>query len=108
HSPAGAAHAALRSRPGRGVLGMSARADERGRSDAAIWQAVEFGSYAADLPVWAELAEDIDDPILELGAGAGRVSLHLAERGHSVIALDSDEGLLAELTSAAGERGLTV
>jgi SAM-dependent methyltransferase len=87
---------------------VSARADKRDRSEAAIWQAVEFGSYGADLPLWAELAMEIDGPILELGAGAGRVALHLAERGHSVIALDADEDLLAELTASAGERGLTV
>jgi precorrin-6B methylase 2 len=76
-------------------------------SDAAIWQQVEFGSYTADLPVWLELAEKANEPILELGAGSGRVALHLAEHGHQVIALERDADLIAELQrSAAGLRGL--
>jgi precorrin-6B methylase 2 len=66
-----------------------------------IWQQVEFGSYAADLPVWLDLADSIGDPILELGAGAGRVSVHLAGRGHEVIALERDGELAAELERSA-------
>jgi SAM-dependent methyltransferase len=85
---------------------MSSRTGRRGRSEAAIWQEVEFGSYTADLPLWEKLAAAADGPALELGAGAGRVALQLAERGHEVIALDSDAGLVAELQRAAEERGL--
>lgn len=71
----------------------------------AIWQEVEFGSYTADLPVWVEIAAEATGPILELGAGAGRVALHLAEHGHEVIAAERDPELVAELDrSAAGER----
>jgi precorrin-6B methylase 2 len=66
-----------------------------------IWQQVEFGSYAADLPVWLDLAESVGGPILELGAGAGRVSVHLAERGHEVIALERDGELTDELELTA-------
>ena len=44
----------------------------------AIWQEVEFGGYGADLPLWVELADAAAGPVAELGAGAGRVSLHLA------------------------------
>jgi len=51
-------------------------------TEAAIWQQVEFGSYGADLPLWTELAEAANGPVLELGAGAGRVGLHLAGEGH--------------------------
>ena len=36
-------------------------------TEAAIWQEVEFGSYGADLPLWTELAEAADGPVLELG-----------------------------------------
>jgi SAM-dependent methyltransferase len=85
---------------------MSSRTGRRGRSEAAIWQEVEFGSYTADLPLWQDLAAAADGPALELGAGAGRVALQLAERRHEVIALDSDAGLVGELERAAEERGL--
>jgi precorrin-6B methylase 2 len=68
---------------------------------AAIWQQVEFGSYAADLPVWVDLADSIGGPILELGAGAGRVSVHLAGHGHEVMALEREDELTDELERAA-------
>lgn len=68
---------------------------------AAIWHDVECGAYAADLPVWAELADAAGGPVLELGCGTGRVALHLARRGHQVVGLDRD----AELLAALRERG---
>lgn len=74
----------------------------------AIWQQVEFGSYTADLELWSELASAANGPVLELGAGAGRVTLHLAEAGDQVIAVEGDERLAAQLRSSAAERGLTV
>jgi SAM-dependent methyltransferase len=64
-------------------------------SEAAIWHDVECGAYAADLRVWADLADRCGDPILELGAGTGRLAIHLARRGHRVIGLDHDEELIA-------------
>ncbi|HVX34284.1 MAG TPA: class I SAM-dependent methyltransferase [Solirubrobacterales bacterium] len=64
-------------------------------SEAAIWHDVECGSYAADLRVWDELADRCGDPILELGAGTGRLAIHLARRGHRVIGLDHDPALIA-------------
>ncbi len=64
-------------------------------SEAAIWHDVECGAYAADLGVWADLADRCGDPILELGAGTGRLAIHLARRGHRVIGLDSDEEMIA-------------
>jgi SAM-dependent methyltransferase len=67
----------------------------------AIWHDVECGSYAADLPLWEELAERAGGPVLELGCGTGRVALHLARRGHDVVGLDSDPELLAVLAERA-------
>ena len=87
---------------------MTAPTDSRGRSEAAIWQDVEFGNYAADLDLWIELANRMGDPILELGAGAGRVTLELAARGHRLLALENDETLVAELERSAHQRGLDV
>jgi predicted O-methyltransferase YrrM len=77
-------------------------------ADRAIWQQVEFGSYTADLSLWVELAEAAGGPVLELGAGAGRVSLHLAEAGAEVIAVERDGEVGAQLESSAAERGLAI
>jgi hypothetical protein len=74
----------------------------------AIWQEVEFGSYGADLPLWVELAQEANGPVAELGAGAGRVALHLAGHGHEMIAVERDLELLRELEDAAVERGVSV
>jgi len=72
-----------------------------GATVAAIWHDVECGSYAADLPLWEELAERQEGPVLELGCGTGRVALHLARRGHRVYGLDRDPELLAVLAERA-------
>ena len=61
------------------------------------WHDVENGSYDADLFLWRELADAADGPILDLGAGTGRVAADLVARGHEVVALDSDEHMLAAL-----------
>lgn len=69
-----------------------------------IWHDVECGGYRADLPLWEELADGVgeEEPIMELGCGTGRVTLHLAERGaYLVIGLDHDK----ELVEAVWERG---
>ena len=79
---------------------MSAPTDRRDRAEASIWQAVEFGSYEADLPLWRELADAAGGPVLELGAGAGRVSVQLAAAGHELIALERDGGLAGALDEA--------
>jgi SAM-dependent methyltransferase len=65
------------------------------------WHDVENGAYEADLPLWRELAEAVDGPVLDLGAGTGRVAADLAARGHELVALDSDAALLAALTERA-------
>jgi len=62
----------------------------------------------ADLPLWGELARRSGGPVLDVGAGTGRVSLSLAAAGHEVHALDHDPVLLAELAARAGQRGLAV
>lgn len=76
--------------------------------EAAIWQQVEFGSYTADLGLWRELADAAEGPVLELGAGAGRVALHLAEQGSEVIPVEHDPRLAAQLEASAADRGLSL
>jgi SAM-dependent methyltransferase len=75
-------------------------------SDAArqvIWHDLECGPYRADLALWLELAERQRGEVLEVGAGSGRVSLHLARNGYAVTALDRDPALLAMLRERAGD-----
>lgn len=77
-------------------------------SDAVIWHDVECSAYDLDLPLWRELAEAADGPVLDIGAGTGRVALDLARRGHELTALDADPDLVHELAARARARGLRV
>jgi SAM-dependent methyltransferase len=73
--------------------------------DTVTWNEVECGGYTADLALWEELADGTDDPIMELGCGAGRVTLHLARRGTSlVIGVDHDSSLVARIWERAGPK----
>ena len=69
--------------------------------DRVVWHDVEHGAYDADLPLWSELAEAEGGPVLDLGAGTGRVAAELASKGHEVVALDQDPDLLAALAERA-------
>jgi SAM-dependent methyltransferase len=62
-----------------------------------IWHDIECGGYDVDLPLWRELARREGSPVLDVGAGTGRVALDLARRGHGVVALDRDAALLDAL-----------
>ncbi len=81
------------------------------RADAVLWHDLECGSYAADLPLWRELAGSAgpagtgarSGSVLDIGAGTGRVALDLAGRGHPVTALDLDPELLDALRERAAE-----
>jgi SAM-dependent methyltransferase len=66
-----------------------------------LWHDIECGAYDLDLPLWRELADHEGSPVLDVGAGTGRVALDLARRGHEVVALDRDPALL----DALRERG---
>jgi SAM-dependent methyltransferase len=74
----------------------------------AIWHEVECGGYRADLAVWEQVARDAGGPVLELGAGTGRVALELAAAGCAVTALDSAPVLLDRLRERATARRVSV
>jgi SAM-dependent methyltransferase len=67
----------------------------------ALWHDLECGDYAEDLPVWRALAGEAGGPVLDVGAGTGRVSLDLAAAGVPVVALDAEGALLAALRRRA-------
>ena len=73
-----------------------------------VWHDVECGAYREDLPLWRELASVEAGPVLDVGAGVGRVALDLAAHGHDVTALDREPPLLAELGSRAAAAGVEV
>jgi len=68
-----------------------------------VWHDVECGSYVEDLPLWRSLAAEYGDPVLDVGAGTGRVALDLARAGFRVTALDRDPELLAALNGRLAE-----
>src|SRR4029079_2037657 len=78
-------------------LRVSAARPQAAHVPEVIWHDVEGGAYAEDLPLWRDLAISHAGPVLDVGAGTGRVSLHLAGQGHRVVALDRSPDLLAAL-----------
>jgi SAM-dependent methyltransferase len=73
----------------------------------AIWHDLECGSYTADLVFWRALAERTGGPVLDIGAGTGRIALDLARQGHEVTAVDLDDELLEALRERTGELEVT-
>jgi SAM-dependent methyltransferase len=70
------------------------------------WHDAECGGYGVDLPLWERLADESGGPVLDLGAGTGRVAIHLASRGHEVVAVEVDPELSDELARRARDRGI--
>jgi SAM-dependent methyltransferase len=73
-----------------------------------VWHDIECGRYTADLELWEELAERTGGRVLDVGAGTGRVALHLARAGYAVTALDRDPAMLAVLRERAHAEGLEI
>ena len=67
-----------------------------------MWHDLENGAYAEDLLLWRDLAAIHGGPVLDVGAGTGRVTLDLARAGHRVVALDLSANFLAALRERAG------
>src|SRR3954453_6931940 len=67
----------------------------------ALWHDLECGGYREDLPLWRALVSEAGGPVLDVGAGTGRVTLDLAARGVAVVALDVEAALLEALAHRA-------
>jgi SAM-dependent methyltransferase len=67
----------------------------------ALWHDLECGDYREDLPFWRALAAETGGPVLDVGAGTGRVTVDLAAAGFEVVALDVEPALLAALSHRA-------
>jgi len=67
----------------------------------ALWHDLECGDYREDLPFWRALAAETGGPVLDIGAGTGRVTVDLVAAGFDVVALDVEPALLAALTHRA-------
>jgi SAM-dependent methyltransferase len=72
----------------------------------ALWHDLECADYRDDLPLWRSLAAEAGGPVLDVGAGTGRVTLDLAAGGAAMVALDTEPALLAALRHRA--TGLSV
>lgn len=62
-----------------------------------LYDAVTPESFLGDVDWYRRRALECDGPVLELGAGTGRITLPLAQAGVSIHALDASEPMLAAL-----------
>lgn len=61
-----------------------------------------YGDFTDDLAMYESFARRCRGPVLELGAGTGRVALALARAKVSVVGIDSSEAMLARGRTKAG------
>jgi SAM-dependent methyltransferase len=66
---------------------------------------VDLVEDPGDLELYLALARRTGDPVIELAAGSGRLSLPLAAAGHHVTALDIDPAMLDRAHSIATRAG---
>jgi len=62
-----------------------------------LYDIVTPGAFLGDIDWYRRKAQECGGPILELGAGTGRISVALARAGVIVHALDADRNMLAAL-----------
>jgi SAM-dependent methyltransferase len=59
-----------------------------------------------DIAFYVLACEGAEGPIVELGAGSGRIAVELARHGHRVLALDAAPAMLAEAARRARRQGV--
>jgi len=55
---------------------------------------LDYSAFSDDIDFYEEFARRAEGPVLELGAGTGRVAIPLAEAGFEVWGIDNDEAML--------------
>lgn len=69
---------------------------------------VYVGDWLKDLPFYLEYAERSSGPILEVGAGSGRLTIPFAREGMAVTAVDISASMLAKLRSRIAKESAEV
>ena len=69
--------------------------------NADVYEVMHPGSLQGDIEWYRQKATASGGPVLELGAGTGRITIPVAEAGIRITALDLDEGMLAKLRDKA-------
>jgi SAM-dependent methyltransferase len=64
-----------------------------------LYDAVTPAAFQGDVDWYRRKAQACGGPVLELGAGTGRITLAIAEAGIPIHALDADEAMLGALRS---------
>lgn len=70
----------------------------------AQFYALQCADYSDDLEFYVRLAQDYGGPVLELGAGTGRVTKAIAQAGLEVVALEPAAQMLQLGQAVTGER----
>ncbi len=63
------------------------------------------GRIEEDIPTVLGFAQKTGGPVLDLGAGTGRLTIPLAEAGYEVTGIDSARAMLAIAEHKSGESG---
>ncbi len=66
----------------------------------------QYDIYREDLHFYAKVAEKVNTPILEIGAGTGRVTAFLARRGAEVVGLEPSKRMIERGLERASKEGL--
>ena len=66
----------------------------------------QYKHYRDDLSFYTRLADDYGSPVLELGAGTGRVTAALAKAGHRVTGLELSPAMVSKAQSRLQSEGL--
>ena len=66
----------------------------------------EYSRRRDDVAFYGEVAKKAKGPILELGAGSGRLTLALAKAGHTVVGVDASRQMIARCAAQLEQKGL--